>query len=485
MAQRSSIVEPLERRELLATIQNFNVPGVGTPFTPQQFGDPPTATVVPVSPTNSVMQLTSGLAIISNQDNQISFNLSDPGTYNQVDASFDFQIIPVGGRGNGISFALLNTANYGATGAASQSPLPQKGLFTGSLGIGFDTTQGPGDPSDNFVVVSFNRNPLQRFPIDKSVLDLASGTFITAKISVNFMNSTVNFALAPTGSTTPAYSNSLAVAGLSPYESRVNFTGTAISSLATMSLDNVNVQYTGFRQPGSISFQSSNFSVAENAGAANIDIHRSGGAAGSVSVTFVPADGTARSGVNYVSITQVVTFAENQTDAIVALPVIDDHVYNGDKTVRLFLSNPTLAASMTAPIQATLTILESDPAPPTVSPAVQLVFAPRTRRVTAFRLTFSQAMDSSSAQNLANYQVFLPPARKNSPKRAVPLSAAVLDQTGTIVTLYRASLGTHLTKVVQIIVRGKPFTGLMGANGAFLAGTSGQAGTDATLTVSV
>ena len=116
--------------------------------------------------------------------------------------------------------------------------------------------------------------------------------------------------------------------------------------------------------------------------------------------------------------------------------------------------------TLTAPIQATLTILETDPAPPTVSPKVQLVFAAHTRRVIAFQLSFSQPMDAASAQNVANYQVLLPPAHKNGPKRSVPLSRAVLDQSGTIVTLYRADLGRqHLTKLVQILVRGMPAHG--------------------------
>jgi hypothetical protein len=87
---------------------------------------------------------------------------------------------------------------------------------------------------------------------------------------------------------------------------------------------------------------------------------------------------------------------------------------------------------------------------------------------------------------VANYEVLLPPARKNGPKRSIPLSQAVLDQSGTIVTLYRADLGRqHLTRFVQILVRGMPPTGLLSANGSFLAGTNGQGGTDASLLVSV
>ena len=135
-------------------------------------------------------------------------------------------------------------------------------------------------------------------------------------------------------------------------------------------------------------------------------------------------------------------------------------------------------------IVATLTITNTDLPAPTVSHTVQLVYAPHTRRVTAFRLQFSQPMDPTSAQTLSNYEVLLPPAHKNGPVRVVALSHAVLDPSGLFVTLYRASLGQHLTKLFQIVVRGKPSTGLIGTNGTFLAGKGGVAGTDATLTVS-
>jgi hypothetical protein len=408
-----------------------------------------------------------------------------------VNASFDFEIIPsAAGRGNGFSFALLNTANYGTTGGAS-SPLPEKALYNGSLGIGFDTNMGTSDPSNNFVTISLNAAPITEIPINPAVLDLASGTIITAQIGVNFTNSTVSLMLTPSGGQAVNVVTNFLVAGLAPYQSRVAFNGVAVASQVTTALDNVNVQYTGFRQPGTVSFSSSTYTVAENdpSGFATIDLVRNGGTAGSVTVNFVSADGTAKNGVNYISIAGNVTFTEGGPNIIpVQVPVIDDHIQNGNKTVELFIGNPALSASLIPPIRATLTILETDSPSPTVSPKVQLVYVAHTRQVMAFQLSFSQPMDAASAENLANYQVLLPPARKNGPKRSVPLSRAVLDPSGTVVTLYRAALGSqHLTKLVQILVRGMPPTGLrgMGTNGSYLAGTNGQGGTDAVLLVSI
>lgn len=179
------------------------------------------------------------------------------------------------------------------------------------------------------------------------------------------------------------------------------------------------------------------------------------------------------------------TFGEGVNGATVSVPILDDHLYNGNKTVKLYISNPTNAAPIANPIVATLTIINTDQPAPTVSPKVQLIYRPGTRRVETFRLQFSQPMNATRAQTMGNYEVLLPAAHKNGPVRVVALSQAVLDPSGLYVTLSRANLAQHLTKFVKIIVRGQPSTGLIGANGTYLAGTGGVAGTNATLTVAV
>src|SRR6202007_2816695 len=121
-----------------------------------------------------------------------------------------------------------------------------------------DTFQGAGDISNNFVVISFASARLTEIPIDPTILDLASGTIITASIGVNFTGSEVSVSLTPAGGTTINVVTNFLVAGLAPYQSRVAFTASAVSSQATMALDNVNAQFIGLRQTGSVSFSSSN-----------------------------------------------------------------------------------------------------------------------------------------------------------------------------------------------------------------------------------
>jgi len=497
--------EPLERRELLSTTQNFEGTG-GTTYSLQQITQITGATPAQVlsgGPTGNFLRLAAATpsSLTQGNDNSISFVTSDPGIWNKVTADWDFQVMPQPGDGVGMSFALLNTANYGTSGNAS-STQPQLGTYQGSLAFGFDTT-------NDLVNLSLNNAVVTNKGLT-GTLNLASGKFIHAEAVVNFPAATVTLVLTPstTGSAPVTVFNAVSVPGLGAYESRVSLEAqNSVTSAANFDLDNINVVYSGPLSPGTVQFGTIQ-NVPENQLLAPILIVRQVATGfsltGSFSLLVVPADGTAKNNVNYLAeivqqdssgkfvVDPIVTFAATDTQKIVYVPILDDHLYDGNKTVNLYLSNsinfgasnPVLAP-LGSPIVATLTIINTDLPSPTVSPKVQLLYAPHTRRVTAFRLQFSQPMDPTSAKDLGNYEVLLPPAHKNGPVRVVSLSQAVLDPSGLFVTLYRASLGQHLTNLFQIVVRGKPPTGLTGTNGTFLAGTGGVSGTDATLRVSI
>jgi len=413
-------------------------------------------------------------------DNSISFVTSDPGTFDQATADWDFKVKPsiANTSGVGMSFALLNTANYGTSGPAS-SLSPQTGIYNGSLGFGFDTV-------NNVVTVSMNAAIVTGASLGQLIL--ASDQYIHAHAVVSFTAGTVSLVLTPSVGTPVNVFNGTIIPGLGPYQSRVSYeAANSSTSVADFSLANVNVVYTGIRQPGTIAFGSSNYVVDENAGVALIDIVRSEGTAGAFVIDFVSADGTARNGLNYQAVSGSVSFGEGEKVKTVAIPIINDGVFDGNKTVNLYISNPSLQAPLGRPIASTLTIINTNPftPPPTVSPKVQLVYAPRTRKVRAFRLTFSTPMAAASAENVQNYTV-LTPANKYQPKRTIAIAQAVLDPGGTVVTLYRlANDRVHLSKSVRIIVRGSPLTGLTDTAGTYLGGVNGQAGTDAELVVSI
>jgi len=485
--ERRPELERLEPRQLLATVQDFDTPG--TAFTLQQVGLPPRPAIVPGGPFGSFLRLTSASASLPNQLNSISFVRSDPGSYNRVVAEFDFRITPGfdGGRGDGLGFALLNTANFGTSGPQT-SVLPERALFDGSLGIGFDTNQGAGDTSDNAVIVSFNSAPVEIVDIPKATLDLASGVFIRARVEVDFSPaSSVSVVLTPAGGAPLSVVRGLPVPGLNPYEARVNHSARAVSSLANIDIDNVNVVFSGLRLPGTVSFAEVNYVAAENQGVALIDVIRTGGASGSVTVSFAAVDGTARHGVNYLAVAGTLQFAEGQTIQTVVVPIFDDGVRTANKTVRLFLGNPDFSAPLVPPIQATLTIVDTDPGrvAPTVNRRVQPLFAAG-RRLVGLRLRFSQPMDPATVSDLANYQVASQPFRNRGPLRSLALAQAIPEAGGLGVRLLLAPGGPRTIRFLRIEVRGRPPGGLTNTLGALLDGAgSGEPGSDAVLTLAI
>src|SRR5208337_5403982 len=86
---------------------------------PAADGGLPAATVQSSASGNYLILATTPKFPVAGNDNSISFVTNDVGTYNQATASWYFRVTPNPGNGVGMSFALLNTANYGTSGGAS------------------------------------------------------------------------------------------------------------------------------------------------------------------------------------------------------------------------------------------------------------------------------------------------------------------------------------------------------------------------------
>ncbi len=471
--------ELLERRELLSTTQDFSGTG-GTTYSLAQIGRAPPAQVITGSSGNYLQLATTPTTPTLPTDNSISFVTSDPGTWNSVTASWLFGVTPsaTGQNGVGFSFALLNTAYYGTSGNAA-SVQPSLGSYNGSLAFGFDTT-------NDTVNLGFNNSVVTNTNLT-GTLTLASSQAIQASAVINFPSATVSLTLTPTtsGATPVTVFNNVSVPGLAAYQSRVSLEAqNSATSAATFNVTNISAVYSGALSEGTVEFASV-APVPETAGLAAIPIVRQVASGftstGAFSVLVTAANGTAQNGVNYQAeilqlsggsyvIDPVVSFAATDQEKTVYIPVLDDHLYDGNKTVNLYLSNTnnfvsdsSTLAPLGTPIVTTLTIVNTDLPAPTVSHKVQLIYAPGTRRVEAFRLQFSEPMDPVSSRTLSNYEVLLPPAHKGGAARSISLASASLDSSGLYVTLTRANLAQHLTRYVQIVVRGKPMTGLLSA----------------------
>jgi streptogramin lyase len=111
---------------------------------------------------------------------------------------------------------------------------------------------------------------------------------------------------------------------------------------------------------GELNFSASAFSVAENAGSATVQINRTKGSSGPVTVKFSTSNGTAIAGKDYTDSSQTVSFTDGQTSQTVSIPILDNGSASGNKTVNLSLSNPTDDATLGGIASAVLTIQDND-----------------------------------------------------------------------------------------------------------------------------
>jgi uncharacterized delta-60 repeat protein/uncharacterized repeat protein (TIGR01451 family) len=109
--------------------------------------------------------------------------------------------------------------------------------------------------------------------------------------------------------------------------------------------------------PGTISFASTNFFVADNAGSGLITLNRTNGHSGIISVQFATTNGSAIAGIDYVSTNGSVVFADGETTKSFTVPVISNNVVQNPKNLLLVLSNPTAGATISGSNSVPLTIL--------------------------------------------------------------------------------------------------------------------------------
>ena len=117
----------------------------------------------------------------------------------------------------------------------------------------------------------------------------------------------------------------------------------------------------GLAEPGTLSFSSPAFSVVERAGSATIEVQRTNGSGGAVSVAYAVTGGSAVDGADYQSVSGLLSW--NDGDAAsktFTVPVFDDEVIGGAKTVIMTLSSPTGGSVLGTSIETMLMIYDDD-----------------------------------------------------------------------------------------------------------------------------
>jgi hypothetical protein len=113
-----------------------------------------------------------------------------------------------------------------------------------------------------------------------------------------------------------------------------------------------------------IQLSAANYLVNESNGVATVTLRRNG--SGTASVSFFTLAGSARPSVNggygsYVTVSNTVTFPAGVLETNVAIPLINDLVYRGNRSFTVTLANASAGWTLAYPSNAVVTIVDDDP----------------------------------------------------------------------------------------------------------------------------
>ncbi|AGA29745.1 Calx-beta domain-containing protein [Singulisphaera acidiphila] len=103
-------------------------------------------------------------------------------------------------------------------------------------------------------------------------------------------------------------------------------------------------------------FGAPSYTVSKTSGSLLVTVQRSGGS-GAASVAYATSNGTATAGVNYTSVSGTLNFAPGQTVQSFVIPILNDQIPDGNKTVNLVLGTPSATATLGFPSTAVVTII--------------------------------------------------------------------------------------------------------------------------------
>lgn len=112
--------------------------------------------------------------------------------------------------------------------------------------------------------------------------------------------------------------------------------------------------------PGTIALQTSNVTVDEDAGTARINVVRTGGSDGVVTVDYDTFAGTATNGADYTRRTGTLTFADGEVQKSILVSIINDNLSEANETFNVTIDNVTGGANLLVPRTATVSITDND-----------------------------------------------------------------------------------------------------------------------------
>lgn len=117
---------------------------------------------------------------------------------------------------------------------------------------------------------------------------------------------------------------------------------------------------------GKFEVASLDYGVMENAGSVSVTINRYNGSTGDVTLNYSTVDDTAKSGIDYIKTTGVVTFKDGEISKTINIPIIDNLVTNSNKTFYFNISNNSGSALLGTNVSSKITIVDDEEVKPGV-----------------------------------------------------------------------------------------------------------------------
>ncbi len=112
--------------------------------------------------------------------------------------------------------------------------------------------------------------------------------------------------------------------------------------------------------PGTFLFGAVNYSVSEAGGSLSVNLLRTFGATGTVTVNVVSSNGSATAGMDFSPVNQTIEFAEGVTSSTINISVLEDLADEGNENFNLSLSGPTNGALLGSVSTVSITITDND-----------------------------------------------------------------------------------------------------------------------------
>ena len=112
--------------------------------------------------------------------------------------------------------------------------------------------------------------------------------------------------------------------------------------------------------PGSLFFAQTNVFVSEGAGSVTLNVLRTNGHSGVVTVNYDTVPGTATPGLKYTTTSGILSFADGETNKTITIPILQETNVEGNTAFTLALSAPSGGAAVVGALAANITIVDDD-----------------------------------------------------------------------------------------------------------------------------